>query len=413
MLTSFLSRLLLCGVACLLLYPAILRADSPPLARLLALADSASPALLEARLAVAEARANHTSARGFPNPAVFFESEDLSQDGIGSRESTVGVRQNLGFLWAQTPRASAARLAYEAALAQYEEQRRRLNADLVLALTRLRQLEIECRFLDSLLAVTDELLRHANARQQAGDLSDYDTERIRLEAIELNSRYAAALEAEQEVKADLTRRSGLSFALFEPAVLSEIPAPEFSDAGAAVHHAYSHRPLLREQEIRRTAAERNRTAASRNRLPDLSVALGQKKVVDGPEGFVWEVALELPLFHQRRSATTLARDQAGNAATLYESSKRTVEQDVRSAYAQWQALTRFGSEHLHGVGQRAQANLKLAVSLYLNGESGSLDLVDALRTGIDALTAAHELELGRTRAALHLRLATGLPLLEN
>ena len=102
------------------------------LSRILAELRTTSPVLADARLRLTEARAGYTSSRALPNPYLIGEQERWNDDSIPT-ETTIGVRQSFGFLWSQSSKVNAARLAYESELAKFEEQHNELAAQIVIA----------------------------------------------------------------------------------------------------------------------------------------------------------------------------------------------------------------------------------------------------------------------------------------
>ena len=407
-------RLLLRGVVCAVFWTSLsfAQSDLGDLRELLAQADSTSPVLANARAQLATARAAYTSARALPNPSLFLNHETIEGGGTGVEENTIGIRQNLGFLWTQSSRWSSAKSAYEAASASYEERRRELHTDILLSAERYEQLRMQRVFLDSLSGINNRLVETAVARLKVGDISAYDAERIQLEQIELDSRKAELIQTEQAELIRLMELTGLPAADVEGARTAYALASPFQDEGAALNYAREHRHRLRELELAAKSAAKSVAMARMNVLPDLNFGIGQKTVDPDLDGIYLEADLEIPIFGQRRSAVQQAHAEKSAADIRVSAGRRVVEQEVRSAFEEWQHAQRLASLDTDQTG-RAKRNLKLAEELYLNGETGTWELIDALRTSIDALIAAHNLELTRIRAALELRRVTGYPLLEN
>jgi len=153
-------------------------------------------------------------------------------------------------------------------------------------------------------------------------------------------------------------------------------------------------------------------AAKWNQLPDLSVGIGRKEADTDLSGWVWKADLEIPLWGQRRSERHLARVEHERAAAVYRAAQLEAEQDARAAFAEWSSLSEaalltesFGRED-------AEVSVNRGIELHASGEFSAAELVDALRSSLDALAANLDLQTALLSANLKLRFVTGLPILE-
>lgn len=384
------------------------RAES--LGRVLAALDSTSAVLADARLELAAARAGYTTGRALPNPALFAEQESWNDD--SPVETTVGVRQNLGFLWSQRPRQASLRHTYAAARSRYTEQRRALHVDVINAANAYAGHRELAAVLDSVLARMEPLNNAIAARSREGDISRFEEQRFRIEALELEHRRQLLLEAQEAAFGELVLLTGLPDARLHDLTLDVIPSVPAGTLDDAERMALEQRPQIAAARSELQAAQAGKTAARLSQLPELTVGVGQKKLDAGPSGMVIEGELEIPLFNQRRSQAQLAVAALRRATVQLAAAKARVRREVRSAYTRWESLQGFRYSAALATADSADVNTTRAAALYLDGEISAVELVDALRTGIDARAAAIDLRNARIAAAADLRRAVGLEIME-
>jgi len=388
--------------------------QSAPLSisEVLAALDSSSPVLAEARVELALARTEFTSARALPNPMLFTEQENLSNDGNDMKESTVGARQELGFLWSLGPRISAGRNTYRAGQANYAEIRRALEMEVILSIYRTVSQRNQLAIMDTVLHSGRRIEQAVLARQQAGKVSGFDAERVRIEILTLaNDR--ASLEADYgATRIDLIQLTGLPSDAFADNSFEQTAEIPFGSSEEAVGYAHEHRPLLAQTEYEFSAARRAVTAARLDMLPNLNLGVGQKKVEEDFRGIVWEAELEIPLFQQRRSQLHVLRARQREASVNRTARELQVGQEVRSAFERWTSLKQTEKAAMDTLATNARRNIERASRLYTEGRLSTLELVDALRSGFESFAAAAELGQSRLTADLELRRTSGLPIWE-
>jgi len=383
------------------------------LAQVVAALDTTSPALAQARSEVSIARAALTGSRALPNPALFGAQETLNDD-ANSSERVIGVRQNLGFLWSQAPRTAAARAAYESAQAAYQESRNAVIAQVVALAHEHDRLKRQSTLMDSVLFSAERLALATSARRRVGDIAPYDEQRFQLELVQLQSRRG---ELEREAAAtmlELVQVSGLPATMLTSLALTIPPEVSFDSEYTAVQYALDHRPELVRAERQLAASKRAVDQARWNQLPDFTIGAGRKTVDPGPSGFVIEGELEIPLWNQRRSERSAARAGLNQAEAQFENAIRSVEEEVRSAYRTLKLAEQFQPATQAHLADSASANMLRGVQLYSEGEMSAFELVDALRTSVEAQDAVLMLRNALAVARADLRRVVGLnPMEEN
>lgn len=390
---------------------AIARPEAITFAQLAAALDSTSPVLAEARTSLAHKHAAWTSSRTFPNPQLFGEQETL-HDAENSTERTLGARQNLGFLWSYSSRKAAALAEYESAEASYSELRNTLAARVLELTVELARLQQQGTLMDSVLLRVSQLAEATTERRRVGDLAPYDEQRFLLEQLQLQSRKQELTREAATVLRELVETTGLPAAELENLDLSSAPGIVFATEDEAVRFALAERPELLRTNKTVAAGRHTLTAARRSQLPDLSLGAGHKLLDPGPQGFVIEAELEIPLFQQRRSERRVAQAELREAELLRQSAQVRVEAEVRAAYRQLRLAEQLQPPDDVNLADSANVNLLRGVRLYLEGEISAFELVDAMRTSIEAQDAVLVLRNSVSLARGELRRAVGLNPLE-
>ncbi len=380
--------------------------------QVLAALDSTSPVLAAARTELAITRAELTASRALPNPTLFVEQEQLSNNDADVKETTIGARQELGFLWSLPARMAAGKSAYKAGLAAYAETRRAVEAEVLLTMYHVATHRPQIALLDTVLALGLRVEKVAEQRKLAGEISGFDVERVRAEVLELSSE-RAVLAAEYSSSLthliELTGLSGPALAALPVPVAAE---PPHMSAEMAAQSALRSRPLAAQTQHELTAARRAVSAARWDMLPNFSLGVGQKNADENFTGTVWEAELEIPLFQQRRTTLSVLRARREYAERNRAAREHLIEQEARNAFIEWQALQPADPVQAAASAAKAQRNVESALTLYTEGKLSALELVDALRTGFEANAAAVEIAGRRLAATLQLRRATGLPVWE-
>ncbi len=397
---------------CMFFERASAQAPSPALREVIAALDSTAPLLAEARAEMAQARAAWTGSRAFPNPALFATQEALN-DAANTTERVLGVRQNFGFLWSYSAQSGAARAAYDVEQARYIEARQALAAEVAIQAYEFDRLMRQIAAMDSVLAQAERLAAATSARRVAGDAAPYDELRIQLEVIQLQQQRVELEREAHAVLTELVTLTGRNADELSALRLFVFKAPDFATEADAANFAHEHRAVLTEVKRNEDAGRKTLAAAKWNQLPDFSLGIGTKAVVPGDGGVYFEGELEIPLWSQRRSARHAAASALYGAERARSAVLTNVDQEVRSAFKQWQLVETLSADSHPDLADSAIVNMGRGARLYLEGEMAALELIDALRTGIEAQDAALKMRNAVAEARVNLRRAVGLDILEN
>ncbi len=391
--------------------PSLAQSAAYSLQQVIAALDSTSPALAEARTELARARAAYTSSRAFPNPALFGTQETLN-DAANSMERVIGVRQNLGFLWSMSSRYGSTKTAYEAAQHAYVETKRELELLVITQAFEYDRLREQNTLMDSVLSRASQLAEATSARRKVGDIAPYDEQRLQLELIQLYNRKQELQQEESHALAELLTFTGIPAGQVTQIELSTPPLATFGSEDEAVQYALAHRPEVKRVALQSKSARRALAQTRWNQLPDLSFGIGNKTLDPGPSGLYLEGELEIPLWNQRRSEKNIVRSELARAEVQQRNQLQLVEHEVRSVWRQLQLAEQLQPLAGTDIADSASLNMSRGVRLYLEGEMSALELVDALRTGIDARDAALSLRNSLAVARAELRRVVGLDPLE-
>ncbi|HEY3294523.1 MAG TPA: TolC family protein [bacterium] len=380
---------------------------------LFAAADTLSPAMTEARLDLARARAEYQAARGMPNPKLFASRETVSDGPLDETEQTFGIQQSLGYLWSYAPKRAAALRTYESALTAYDEARRQLLVEMTdRALTALA-LRQQVTLVDTVMFHATHAVQSMGARFRLGDVSEYDLHRLQAELLRLHQQRLSLLAEQQQAGNDFTRLSGLPESWLSQLTVPEPASITLTSEDQAVETALQHRPLLKARAASQAAGEQAYRASKWNQLPDIAVGIGRKTVDPGFQGVALEAEIELPLFTQRRYERNLARTVRDESEIQLRAARLQIEQEVRGTYRRWLELRDRTPSIAPFNAEQARLDLSRGVLMYLHGELSPVEVVDILRSTLESFEAYQQLTNSRLLTEIELRRVTGLPLLEN
>ncbi len=397
----------------LLVVSSISPAHAMRLSELLRELDTASPHLSAAKLEMTIAQTAFTASRGWPNPTLIGGQEILGAN-EEPVETTIGVEQELGFLWSQRSRLNARRCAFKAARAMYDETRETLISEVVINAYEYDGILRQEQALDSLIAKANRLMNAVSARQELGDLSQYDKERFSFLIVQLQKERIELTVREQEAIQKLVDLTGLSDKELAPIELDYHPAiPEEGMSDDFVRVGLQNRAVVQATEQRLQQAGSELHAARASQIPGLSIAVGRKSIEDGDSGLFWEAGLEIPLFNQRRSDANRAKARLRNSEIEDRAIRQTVTQEILGALKQRDQVELSRGIPPDTLRKHADQNIDRGALLYFEGELSVFELVDVLSSGYDAQVSAIEMRNASVEADVKLLRALGIRLLEN
>jgi outer membrane protein TolC len=351
---------------------------------------------------VDEVRAAQAERALWPNPSATFSRESV----LGAHDTFLLARQELPVSGRRSRLQTAGRLAVDAAQAEAQADRVRLQADVREAYTALLLAQQREAALRESMDALQKLIAVLRLREQEGEGSAYDRMRGQRELADLEAEQTLAASDRARAQGRLAAYLGLNTTP-EALVATDALATAASAAAlpALIEQALASRGDYRASEISIARFDAERSAATRLRIPTPSLTGGLKRSDFGgttSSGYQVSVDVAIPLFSRGQAATALATAQKARAQAETDSWRLQIEADVRAAYnvarIQQERVTRYQES----VAAIAEPLAEIGRVGYEDGELSILELLDAQRQALDARLQLLELAAGARRARIEL-----------
>lgn len=347
-----------------------------------------SPALRIARAEAAEVAGRARRSRSYANPAISLLREDLSRSGEDYWEATAGLMQRIEWPGRTAARGVAARHTITGAGARFRADSLQLVFAVREAYVRAWLAEAAERTIGQAAEMISAVTRAAEQRLEAGDISGYETRRLRLGRIQ-----AEKDEADAELRARAARRLLASLVMPDAALHELGPADAIAGvppaiASGAVLAALSRRPDLEAAARELDAARAQHRVATLEWVPDPTVSLAYKEHADGFKGATLGVDLPLPIFDRAGGAREEAAARESAARSGLGLLRRQAELDLVDA----SDLYSVARERLQVTGEglvtESEVVLSAARVAYDEGEMTLVEFLDATGAFRDARLSA-------------------------
>jgi len=339
---------------------------------------------IEARAAatVAEARSDVIAARTWPNPELAVEQERGRGAIADSTETSVVLSQTVDFSGRRGLEQRAAEQGVQATEAQIRADRLRIRADVLRHYFEAAAAQQSDAGLGEIVAALAELRRVAARRQEAGDLSGFESQRIDQAAMRIELRRAqqrARLDAARERLAAWVGPQARTATLQADALSADLATSDLTELASA---------QLDVLRTRAEAADARAQAAARLPIP-VTFGVGQKRFETAQardDALIVQASVPLPLFDRGRAERERARAQADAARAGLAIAEREVEARRAAAVAEATRLEDAAHRYRDDVLPQARRLSRIATASFAEGE---LDLVGLLET-LDAQAEASE-----------------------
>lgn len=259
-------------------------------------------------------------------------------------------------------------------------------------------------------ADAEQLARFEATRAAEGGVAEVVAMRTRVEHERMRIAEATARATLAAATVELARAMGTSPDSLPPiapltATVSSLDS--LPSAKAAVEYALAHRSELAALTASANAANQRLSAERRAVLPDVVVEVGAKQTA-GFSTRVVGVSVPVPLLNRN----TAARERAAADLDLVKADRRAMEDAVRAGVIQalesCTALLASRPADVDSLVARASEVARIAEAAYAAGGGSLLELLDARRAHLDAMTAALRWTADLRLARLELRRALGL-----
>ena len=347
-----------------------------------------SPALRIARAEAAGIAGRARQSRSYANPAFSLLREDLSRSGEDYWEATAGLMQRIEWPGRTVARGVAARHTITGAEARFRADSLQLVFAVREAYVRAWLAEEAERTIGQAAEMIQVVTRAAEQRLEAGDISGYETRRLRLGRIQ-----AEKDEADAELRARGARRLLASLVLPEVSLHELGPAdaiigvPPAIASGSALD-ALSRRPDLEAAARELDAARAQHRVANLEWVPDPTLSLAYKEHADGFKGATVGVDLPLPIFNRAGGAREEAAARESAATSGLDLLRRQAELDLVDASDRYSVARERLEATGDGIMAEAEALLSAARVAYDEGEMTLVEFLDATAAFRDARLSA-------------------------
>ena len=347
-----------------------------------------SPALRIARAEAAGIAGRARQSRSYANPAFSFLREDLSRSGEDYWETTAGLVQRIEWPGRTVARGVAARYTITGAGARFRADSLELVFAVREAYVRAWLAEEAERTTGQAAEMISLVTGAAEQRFEAGDISGYETRRLRLGRIQ-----AERDEGDAELRARAARR------LLASLVLPEVSLHELGPADAIIGvppaiasesalDALSRRPDLEAAARELDAARAQHRVANLEWVPDPALSLAYKEHADGFKGATLGVDLPLPIFDRAGGAREEAAARESAATSSLDLLRRRAELDLVDASDRYSVARERLEVTGDGIMTEAEVLLSAARVAYDEGEMTLVEFLDATGAFRDARLSA-------------------------
>jgi len=380
-----------------------------------------NPALRAGRAAVNQQAFEAQTPTLWPNPSV-----NVSQDRIplptGGIDNQLffNVGQTLPYPGTMRAHEQAADHLTDAAEFAFAEDAARAFRDLRKRYIDVVAAEARVETLQQITEAVRTATRAADVRYQEGDFDTFGRARLRVALADFENQLTQA-----ETAADNARRrlavhilpdETASFAadrdLAEYTVAGTLRyQPIAMDYAAVRSRALARRGLLNASQARIDARSQQLRAAQLQRIPSLNLSAGPK-LQDTPGGAEWGytagLSLQIPLWNTGRTQVRAHQAQQQRALAHAEDARRTVELQVREAYAEVQSYQERMDRISNDLLTDTDSLLDDARYVYSEGELSLVGLLDAMEATRSARMMKIDLVAGHLRSLYDLEYAMGV-----
>jgi cobalt-zinc-cadmium efflux system outer membrane protein len=347
-----------------------------------------SPALRIARAEAAEIAGRARQYRSYANPAISLLREDLSHSGKDYWEATAGLMQRIEWPGRTVARGVAARHTITGAGARFQADSLQLVFAVREAYVAAWLAEETERTIGQAAEMIQVVTRAAEQRLEAGDISGYETRRLRLGRIQ-----------SEKDESDAALRTRAARRLLASLVLPEISLHELGPADAiigvppamasvTVLDALARRPDLEAAARELDAARARHRVANLQWVPDPTLSLAYKEHADGFKGATLGVDLPLPIFNRAGGTREEAAARESAATASLDFLRRRAELDLVDASDRYSVARERLEVTGEGIMAEAEVLLSAARVAYDEGEMTLVEFLDATGAFTEARLSA-------------------------
>jgi outer membrane protein, heavy metal efflux system len=386
------SRRICVCVALLLLLSAAAAAQTPAritLDEAIQLAIAHSPALKAARTQIEQSRAQEITANLRPNPTLSWDSQFIplfqpSQFSSDFINDTAQFDMGIGYLIERGKkrqhRLQAARDATAVTRAQVADAERTLSFNVAQLFINVLQAESTLQFAADALKSYQETVNISRQRYQAGDISEGDFLKIRLQLLQFQTDVSSARLAKVQALQSLRQLIGYDAIPAAYDVAGDLAYQplklNLDDLKAA---ALRSRPDLLAAQKGVDAAHSQYTLAQANGKRDLNTTFNYSHL-SGVNTGAFFFNMELPIFDRNQGEIARTRFALNQAEFTSTAASQAVLTDVDNAFESVRNAEQLVKLYVSGYLDQARQSREITEYAYRRGAASLLDLLDAERS---------------------------------
>jgi len=371
--------------------------------RVLELAERQNPDVLVARTRTAQAEGALTTAR------IRLPANPEVDAFIGSRDNTVGGRsgeyefsvlQRFEIGGQRDQRVAAATAGVTLRTLEVGAETLQAQTAALAAFYRAAHAQEIHRIADETIGLTEEAMRAAQVRYEAGETAILDVNVARVEQARARREQLAAAARLEGAIAEL--REVLALPAQEPVVIqATLRAPDVPAVDALLSRVLE-RPDLRAMAASLEQAEAELRLVRSSRRPDLFGGVSLRRE-DSEPVIGARIGLTLPLFQRQTGAITTATGRIAELRAALGARRVALEARLRGAHARYMIAAQAAEAITATALPLVAENEQLTRESYQAGKIGLLEMLVVRREGFAARREALDAQLDATLAGIEVR----------
>ena len=383
------------------------------LSEALTIARAENPTLRAARAHTSAVQAGEITAALRPNPVFTSSNEDFNPWNF-EPATTQEFTQNVAFLiergGKRQARINDARLTTAVAESALHDSERQLELQVKLAFVNYLLSSDTLKLAEQNLHGYGQVIEANQVRLKAGDISQTDFDRIKIEEASFESDVLNARTSMLQARSQLAVLLGFADASKLSITGQLSPSPVSESLGQLQQAALEHRPdyLAAHENVQKSEADLK--LAHAYGATDVSVGPEYKR--NGPDN-TFGIVFQLPLRVFDRNQGEKLRTSHETESSLYaeQATRLQVLSEVQQAWDAYQAALERHNLYTSDYLQRSQAVLDRLTFSYQHGATSLLDYLDAIRSHRDVQLGALSADAQALAAIHQLSFATATELL--
>lgn len=356
----------------------------------------------------------------WPNPSLRVSQDRIPLPGGGiDNQLFFSLGQPVPYPGIKRAQERAADHLSAAASFSYDEAAARALRDLRERYVAVVAADARVEALQQLTAAVRTATRAADVRSEEGDFDTFGRARLRVALADFENDLAesetAAAHARRRLAAHILPDDAATFADTAHSDYAVVGSLRYRPVDAAYDslrlQALARRGLLNAATARVDARGQQLREAKLQRLPSLNLSAGPK-LQETPAGTEWGytagISLQLPLWNTGSVHIRAREARQQEAQARAEDTRRTVELQVREAYAQVQSYQQRMARIRDDLLVDSDALLEDARYVYAEGELSLVGLLDAMEAARSARMLEIDLMTGHLRSLYALEYALGI-----